>query len=313
MDREKHVKDSRYSAAFRPEELYLLFVFHGMDQDFVPSAQFQKGRIGRFCEWLFLLDSGIMSYLKQRRFGKEEEGKTRSVFSDAFRRPAAERSEGGNTLKEENEMLECDKDEQWREVLSLWVDRKVVTYLKENHSRFEAILSEQSQLAEKYPVITPFLDGEGAMELTAEEHQAIKEYLSLREKTELLLREYHYYLEQAMNIPGMEEFSIHRDRKQEAGENRTSKLLDLLAGNRIEEADQMLRSSNPEYRMRVELEAEAQKVVSNLRKSEKLKHAIANYADAIHGRWLLFTKLFYQYAVEEILSSSREAKEQQDS
>lgn len=158
MDREKHVKDSRYSAAFRPEELYLLFVFHGMDQDFVPSAQFQKGRIGRFCEWLFLLDSGIMSYLKQRRFGKEEEGKTRSVFSDAFRRPAAERSEGGNTLKEENEMLECDKDEQWREVLSLWVDRKVVTYLKENHSRFEAILSEQSQLAEKYPVITPFLE-----------------------------------------------------------------------------------------------------------------------------------------------------------
>ena len=210
-------------------------------------------------------------------------------------------------------MLECDKDEQWKETLSLWVERKVVTYLKESHSRLEEILGEQSQLAEKYPVITPFLDGEGAMELTAEEHQAIKEYLSLREKTELLLREYHYYLEQAMNIPGMEEFSIHRDRKQEAGENRTSKLLDLLAGNRIEEADQMLRSSNPEYRMRVELESEAQKVVSNLRKSEELKHAIDNYVDAIHGRWLLFTKLFYQYAVEEILSSSREAKEQQDS
>ena len=151
------------------------------------------------------------------------------------------------------------------------------------------------------------------MELTAEEHQAVKGYLNLREDSELLIREYHYYLGQAMNIPGMEEFSIHRDRKQEAGENRTSKLLDLLAGNRIEEADQMLRSSNPEYRMRVELESEAQKVVSNLRKSEKLKHAIANYADAIHGRWLLFTKLFYQYAVEEILSSSREAKEKQDS
>ena len=210
-------------------------------------------------------------------------------------------------------MLECDKDEQWREVLSLWVDRKVVTYLKENHSRFEAILKEQSQLAEKYPVINPFLDGEGAMELTAEEHQAVKGYLNLREDSELLIREYHYYLGQAMNIPGMEEFGIHRDGKQEAGENRTSKLLDLLAGNQVEEADQMLRSSNPEYRMREEMESEAQKVVSNLRKSEELKHAIDNYVDAIHGRWLLFTKLFYQYAVEEILSSSREAKEQQDS
>lgn len=209
-------------------------------------------------------------------------------------------------------MLKCDKDEQWRETLSLWVDRKVVTYLKENHSRFEAILSEQGRLAEKYPVITPFLDGEGAMELTAEEHQAIKGYLSLREDSELLIREYHYYLGQAMNIPGLEEFGIHRDREQEAGENRTSQLLDLLAGNQIEEADQMLRSSNPEYRTRAEMELEALRVVGNLQKPEELKHAIDNYADAIHGRWLLFTKLFYQYAVDDILSSSKESGEQQD-
>ena len=210
-------------------------------------------------------------------------------------------------------MLERDKDEQWAEALSLWVDQKAAAYLKENHSRFETTLEEQRRLAEKYPGIIPFLDGEGAMELTAEEHQAIKEYLNLREKAEFLIREYRYYLGQTMHIPGGKEFEVHQNVLWRAGENRTSKLLDLLAGNRIEEADQMLRSSNPEYRMRVELESEAQKVVSNLRKSEKLKHAIANYADAIHGRWLLFTKLFYQYAVEEILSSSREAKEQQDS
>lgn len=208
-------------------------------------------------------------------------------------------------------MLECDKDAQWREVLSLWVDRKVVTYLKENHSRFEAILNEQSQLADKYPVIQPFLDGEGAMELTAEEHQAVIQYLDLRERTELLIREYHYYLGQAMDIPGLQEYGIYLDGEQEAGENRTRELLDLLAGNQIEEADQMLRSSNPEYRMRVELESEAQKVVSSLRKSKKLKQAIADYADAIHGRWLLFAKLFYQYAVEDILSAPRETEEQQ--
>lgn len=209
-------------------------------------------------------------------------------------------------------MLECDKDEQWREVLSLWVDRKVVTYLKENHSQFEAILNEQSQLADEYPVIEPFLDGEDAMELTAEEHQAIIKYLDLRERTELLIREYHYYLGQAMNIPGLQEYGIHLDGKQEVGENRTRELLDLLAKNQIEEADQMLRSSNPEYRIRVEMESEAQKVVSSLWKSKKLKHAIANYADAIHGRWLLFVKLFYQYAVEDILSTPRENEEQQE-
>ena len=209
-------------------------------------------------------------------------------------------------------MLECDKDAQWREVLSLWVDRKVVTYLKENHSQFEAILNEQSQLADEYPVIEPFLDGEDAMELTAEEHQAVIKYLDLRERIELLIREYHYYLGQAMNIPGLQEYGIHLDGKQEAGENRTRELLDLLAGNQIEEADQMLRSSNPEYRIRVEMESEAQKVVSNLWKSKKLKQAIANYADAIHGRWLLFAKLFYQYAVEDISRLPRETKEQKN-
>lgn len=209
-------------------------------------------------------------------------------------------------------MLECDKDAQWREVLSLWVDRKVVTYLKENHSQFEEILNEQSQLADEYPVIEPFLDGEDAMELTAEEHQAIIKYLDLRERTELLIREYHYYLGQAMNIPGLQEYGIHLDGKRETGENRTRVLLDLLAGNQIEEADQMLRSSNPEYRIRVEVESEAQKVVSNLWKSKKLKQAIANYADAIHGRWLLFAKLFYQYAVEDISRLPRETKEQKN-
>jgi len=92
---------------------------------------------------------------------------------------------------------------QRKVALSLWVDRKVVTYLKEKHSRFEATLEEQSQLAEQYPVILPFLDGEGAMELTAEEHQAIKEYLNLREKAEFLIREYHSYLGQAADLSGL--------------------------------------------------------------------------------------------------------------
>lgn len=205
-------------------------------------------------------------------------------------------------------MLKCDRDEQWAESLSLWVDRKVVTYLEENHSQFEAILKEQSRLAEKYPIIVPFLDGEGAMELTAEEHQAVKDYLNLREKTELLIREYHYYLGQAMNIPGLREFGIHQNGGQGEGENRTGKLLDLLAANRVEEADQMLRSSNPEYKARAEMENEAQKAVSSLQMTEEMRAAMTHYVDAIHGRWLMFLKLFYQYAAEDIVSPPRKTR-----
>lgn len=209
-------------------------------------------------------------------------------------------------------MLQCGRDAQWAEALSLWVDRKVAAYLKENHSWFEAVLAEQRRLAEKYPVIIPFLDGEGAAELTAEEHHAVKEYLDLREKAELLIREYHYYLGQAMDIPGLQEFCIPRDGEPEAEENRTDRLLDLLAANRVEEADQMLRFSNPEYRARVEMEAEAQKAVAGLQITDQARNTIAYYADAVHGRWLLFQKLFYRYAVEDILGSSRKAGESQD-
>lgn len=210
-------------------------------------------------------------------------------------------------------MLQCDRDEQWAEALSLWVDRKVVTYLKENHARFEAILAEQGRLAEKYPVIIPFLDGEGAAELTAEEHQAIKEYLDLREKAELLIREYHYYLGQAMDIPGLQEFGIPQNGEPEAGKKRTGRLLDLLAANRIEEADQMLRFSNPEYRAGVEMEAEAQKAVAGLQITDQDRNTIAHYADAVHGRWLLFLKLFYGYAVEDILAHHGKPGVSQDS
>lgn len=61
------------------------------------------------------------------------------------------------------------------------------------------------------------------------------------------------------------------------------------------------------------MESETQKALSNLQKTEEVNTAITNYVDAIHGRWLLFHKLFYQYAEEDIFSSSREDREQQDS
>ena len=116
-----------------------------------------------------------------------------------------------------------------------------------------------------------------------------------------------------MHIPGGKEFEVHQNVLWRAGENRTSRLLELLAANQMEEADQMLCSSNPEYRVKVEMESKTQKALSDLQKTEEVNTAIANYVDAVHGRWLLFHKLFYQYAVEDIFSSSREAREQQDS
>ena len=52
----------------------------------------------------------------------------------------------------------------------------------------------------------------------------------------------------------------------------------------------------------VAVEAEAQKAVASLQITDEMRSSIAHYADAIHGRWLMFLKLFYQYAVDDILS-----------
>ncbi len=209
-------------------------------------------------------------------------------------------------------MLRGDREEQWAEALALWVDRKVMAYLKENHSEFEAILKKQEKLAKKYPVIVPFFNDDGAMEMTAEEHHAIMEYLNLRERSEFLLREYRYYLGQAMHIPGLQEFGLHKDGEPETGEDRINQLFDLMAENQVEEAEQMLRSENQEYLARVKMESEAQKKVSDITKTKKLKNAIDVYVDAVNGRWLMFSKLLYQYSVEKMLRSLEEPEKQQD-
>nr|WP_304970705.1 hypothetical protein [uncultured Schaedlerella sp.] len=209
-------------------------------------------------------------------------------------------------------MLRGDREEQWAEALALWVDRKVMAYLKENHSEFEAILKKQEKLAEQYPVIVRFLNEDGAMEMTAEEHHAVMEYLNLRERSEFLLREYRYYLGQAMHIPGLREFGIHKDGEPETEEDRINQLFDLMAENQVEEADQMLRSENPEYQSRVKMESEAQKMFSEVTKTKELKDAVDSYVDAVNGRWLMFSKLLYQYSVEKMLRSLEEPEEQQD-
>ena len=208
-------------------------------------------------------------------------------------------------------MPKGDREEQWKEALALWVDRKVVAYLKENHSEFEAILVKQEKLAEQYPAIVPFLNEE-AMEVTAEEHRAIMEYLNLRERSEFLLREYHYYLGQAMHIPGLREFGIQREGEPEAGENRTKQLFNLVAANQIEEAEQMLRSDIPEYGAMVKMESEAKKKVSGIKKTRKLKRAIDSYVDTVNGRWLMFSRLLYQYLAGERFNPLKETGEGQE-
>lgn len=58
-----------------------------------------------------------------------------------------------------------------------------------------------------------------------------------------------------------------------AEENRMGRLLELLAENQMEEADQMFRTSHPEYQRQAEIESEAQKVFYGLQAAEEMKTA----------------------------------------
>lgn len=89
MNREKYAKDSRCSVTLCPENCICFLLLNVMNwvrdtgykaaakiwafqrqmkEPFVISAQFQRIRFGRFCGWLSLLEAGIVSYLKQRKF-----------------------------------------------------------------------------------------------------------------------------------------------------------------------------------------------------------------------------------------------------
>lgn len=79
-------------------------------------------------------------------------------------------------------MLQCNQDEQWSEALGIWADRKVVTYLKKHHPKFDTILKRQNELAKNYSIITPFLNDETPVSLTANEHKAVWNISSYVEK-----------------------------------------------------------------------------------------------------------------------------------
>lgn len=51
---------------------------------------------------------------------------------------------------------------------------------------------------------------------------------------------------------------------------------------------------------------------SEVTKTKELKDAVDSYVDAVNGRWLMFSKLLYQYSVEKMLRSLEEPEEQQD-
>lgn len=202
-------------------------------------------------------------------------------------------------------MIQYTRDEQWSEALGAWADRKVVTYLKKCHPKFDAILKKQNELAKNYSAITPFLNNEMPVSLTADEHKAILEYFKLREEMEYLIREYHFYLGQAIGFSGLQTLPRDKRNAKEIGE-RKNQLLDILTEGRMESIENRLLSENQEYRQMDDDSIKKEEMIKSLHLPDEAEDAVDEYVSAVNSQWLLYSQLLYRYGLEDAMALFQE-------
>lgn len=202
-------------------------------------------------------------------------------------------------------MLQCNQDEQWSEALGIWADRKVVTYLKKHHPKFDTILKRQNELAKNYSIITPFLNDETPVSLTANEHKAVLEYFKLRGEMEYLIREYHFYLGQTTGFSGLQPLLRDNRDAKKIGE-RKNELLDILTEGRMESIENRLLSENQEYRQMDDESIKKEERIKSLHLPDEVENAVDEYVSAVNSQWLLYSQLLYRYGLEDALALFQE-------
>ena len=72
------------------------------------------------------------------------------------------------------------------------VDRDTVQELLAEHEEYQTFCAKRKELLNQYPVIEKLLDDNGEVRISEQEHQAVLEYLQVRDKIENKERLYHY-------------------------------------------------------------------------------------------------------------------------
>jgi hypothetical protein len=73
------------------------------------------------------------------------------------------------------------------------MDSEITTALKETDDEYTALNKRQTELEERFPFIESALEGKGALNLSAEEHAGLVEYLSVTNEMENRERLNLYY------------------------------------------------------------------------------------------------------------------------
>ena len=84
---------------------------------------------------------------------------------------------------------------EWLGILLEKVDRDTVQELLAEHEEYQTFCAKRKELLNQYPVIEKLLDDNGEVRISEQEHQAVLEYLQVRDKIENKVRLYHYLYE----------------------------------------------------------------------------------------------------------------------
>ena len=73
---------------------------------------------------------------------------------------------------------------EWLGILLEKVDRDTVQELLAEHEEYQTFCAKRKELLNQYPVIEKLLDDNGEVRISEQEHQAVLEYLQVRDKIE---------------------------------------------------------------------------------------------------------------------------------
>ena len=187
------------------------------------------------------------------------------------------------------------QDELWAEAVEGWADKKVTVYLSRNHEEYKELRERAGNLCEKFSFIELLIHGEGAVELTSEEHCIFTEYLDVKDRIEQLEREYHYYLGLAVTAPlrqAVQPFQGEMDLAEDDADERKGRILDLLAED--------IKNREDEKRI-LALEEDLKK----LELPEEVRRKIDSYVSAVNAQWLEYSEFMYRYGIKDILALLR--------
>ena len=73
------------------------------------------------------------------------------------------------------------------------IDSDIVSNMSEESEEYAALYDEAKQIKASHPIIGDTMDGSGALSLTADEHKALAQYISLTQQMEDIERQAIYF------------------------------------------------------------------------------------------------------------------------